>query len=625
MFVALLFLLSSLYSGFVAAKKLGILDTEIKRLSIGFLAGFVLQSAFLLALSWLSGGLEEQWILLSSVVFVLAAFAFDRRFAVARLRERRLPFVSNADRIALAFSLLFLALNFLAILHPTQTGFESVASVWGDYPLHLSIANSFALRDNFPPQYPVLLGEPLKYSFLFDFSSAILLKGGFDFRSAFLVPNALVFVAFALALVLLCELFAGSKGRVLFVFLAFALFFFNGNYGMAGALEDAFSQGSLSPLLHPDRNYSNADDKGVVVMNWVYSILMPARSALLGLAISVFTYAVLFSSVLNSRWNRRELFAAGVLAGLLPLAHAHSLVVVGAVAGFLFLFSVRKWKEWVFFAGPAAVIALPQLAWLSSKVFFKIFPGWLSPEKSFLGVAEFWVKNGWAVLLCFAAWLAFALKSNDWKRLALAAPFALVFVLANLFVLQPWEWDNTKFFMQFFLFACIASALFLESLWTAQGKQRILHKAVVVVIVLLGVASGVLAILWTGWGDNARYETFSKEDVALAAWITVNTPSGALFLSSTFHHNPVPALAGRQIVAGYEGWLWSHGLNYQKTLQDAKKMFEEADCRLMGEYGVDFVLVRKTWEDAALYEGKGFERVYSDRRGNMVFKSNCIA
>ena len=625
MFLAFSFLFSSLYSGFIAAKKLEILDSTLKKLSIGFLVGFVLQSAFLLALSWIAGGLREHWIFLSSILFVLVSFYFDKRSGKqTRAAKKKLLFVSNADRIAVAFTLLFLVLNFLAILHPTASGVESVISVWGDYPLHLGIANSFVLRDNFPPEYPILFGEPLKYSFLFDFSSAVLMKGGFDFRSAFLVPNVLVFLALALGIVLLSELFAGERKSIAFVFLAFALFFLNGNYGVGTAFGDAFSEKSFSPLIHPERNYSNVDDKGVVVMNWIYSILMPARSALLGLAISVFIYALLFSSVLNSRWNKKELFTAGVLAGVLPIAHAHSLVVVAFVSGFLLLISRAK-REWVYFFAPAVLLGLPQAAWLSSKAFFKFMPGWLASGKTFLGVLEFWLKNGWAVLLCFVAWVFFAFKNKEWKRLAFAIPFAFTFIFANLFVIQPWDWDNTKLFMQFFLFASIASALFLDSL-LKQANVHALHKLVVFSIVVLAVASGVLALLWVGLGDNARYETFSKEDIAMAQWIVKNTPQDSLFLSSTFHQNPVPALAGRRIMAGYEGWLWSHGLNYQKTLEDAKKMFSEADCALMNSYGVDFVLVRKPWEEVSLFENPvNFQKVYEDGRGNILFQSKCRA
>ena len=617
MFLAFLFLVSSLYSGFLAAGKLEILDSKLKKLAFGFLASFCVQSAFILALSWASGGLREEWIFLSSALFAALSF----KLFGARKSKTREATASESDFVALAFAFLFLALNLLAVLRPTPSGVESVISVWGDYPLHLGIANSFVMRDNFPPQYPALVGEPLKYSFLFDFGSAILIKGGFDARSAFVIPNALVFLAFALGVVLLAGFFSQGKRARLVVLLALLLFFFNGNFGLGQAVEDALAQNSLSPLLHPARNYSNVDEKNVVLMNWVYSVLLPARSALLGLALSVFVYAFLFSSVLKGAWRRRELFAAGVLTGLMPLAHAHSLIAIAFVSGFLFLLSKMR-REWVFFIAPALLIGLPQVAWLSSKLLLKPYPAWLAAEKTFFGAVEFWLKNGWAVLLGFIAWVFFAWKNNERKLLAFAIPFAALFVFANVFVLQPWEWDNMKIFMHFFLFASIASALFLDSILK---RKHMVNKAVVCAIVLLAIGSGVLAVEWTAWGDNARYETFSKEDFAMAQWIEKNTPEDSLFLSSGFHQNPVPALAGRQIVAGYEGWLWSHGLDYKQKVEDAKRMLSEGDCALINAYGVDLVLVRKPWEDPLPFENAFFKKVYEDLRGNILFQSKCSA
>ena len=620
MFLALLFLASSLYSGFLAAGKLEILDSQLKKLAFGFLASFAVQSAFILALSWVSGGLREEWIFLSSVLFAAVAFKlFGARNSKAHASH--MP-ATKSDAVAVAFAFLFLALNLLAVLHLTPSGVESVISVWGDYPLHLGIANSFVMRDNFPPQYPALVGEPLKYSFLMDFGSAILMKGGFDARSAFVIPNALVFLALALGIVLLAGFFAQGKRARLVVFLALLLFFFNGNYGLGQAVEDALSQNSLSPLLQPTRNYSNVDAKNVLLMNWVYSVLLPARSALLGLALSVFVYAFLFSSVLNGAWRKSELFAAGVLTGLMPLAHAHSLIAIAFVAGFLFLVSKMR-REWIFFIAPALLIGLPQVAWLSSKLLLKPYPGWMAAEKTLLGVVEFWLKNGWAVLLGFIAWVFFAWKKNERKLLLFAIPFAALFVFANLVVVQPWEWDNTKLFIHFFLFASIASALFLDSLLQ---RKHVVNKAIACAIVLLAIGSGVLAVEWTAWGDNARYETFSNEDFAMAQWIERNTPENALFLSSGFHQNPVPALAGRQIIAGYEGWLWSHGLDYRQKVADEKLMFEKGDCALIEAYGVDFVLVRTPWEKTLPFENPAdFKKVYEDRRGNMLFQSKCSA
>ena len=54
--------------------------------------------------------------------------------------------------------------------------------------------------------------------------------------------------------------------------------------------------------------------------------------------------------------------AAGVTAGLLPLAHPHSfLVLIGAAACLTLLF--RRWQHWVLFFVVALAVAAPQLWW----------------------------------------------------------------------------------------------------------------------------------------------------------------------------------------------------------------------------------------------------------------------
>lgn len=632
MIIALIFLLVSVYFGFQVCKRFELFNSFARRISFAFLIGFSLQSTAVLAVSWILGSLSEPAILFTALVFALAGVSLGKWGAKPQAKIPPEPALLKSDFIAIAFSVLFIILNLFATIHVTPTGFESTIGTWGDYPLHLAIANSFAQRDNFPPAYPILVGEPLKYSFGFDFASAILMKGGFDYRAAFLLPNILVFFALAFAFASLVELLAGglSREKVFAITLvAFALFFLNGNYGVAQALQDSIAKQSLSPLLSPSMNYSNLDSQAVVVMNYFYSILLPARSALLGLALSALIYLLLYSSVIEGKWRKKELFLAGVLAGLLPLAHAHSLVAVGFVAAFLIACNRRR--EWAYFIIPAAVIALPQILFFLGKTgLFKVQVGWMAPEKTAAGFIEFWAKNGWATLLCFIAWILFALKSRDQKKLVFAAPFVLLFIAANLIVFQPWEWDNSKLFMQFFLFASIGAAFFLESLYSHADKLRKplvskFSKSVVGVILILAIASGVLTVFWMLWGENARYETFSNEDFALAVWVDANTPKNALFASSQQHQNPVASLAGRQIMAGYEGWLWSHGLNFEQKLDDAKQAYFKADCNVMRKYGVGFVLVRSfESEEANLYLNNGnFERVYEDLRGNIVFKSKC--
>src|SRR6476620_10414904 len=79
--------------------------------------------------------------------------------------------------------------------------------------------------------------------------------------------------------------------------------------------------------------------------------------------------------------SQRRMIAAGIVAGLLPLVHAHSFVVVmgmGACLALMFM----QWRDWITFFVIASVIAIPQLLWstwhsaVSAGSFFGFELGW---------------------------------------------------------------------------------------------------------------------------------------------------------------------------------------------------------------------------------------------------------
>jgi hypothetical protein len=614
---AFLFLVSSIAFGWSLSLEFNFFSSLARRFAFSFLIGFVLQTFFLLAASWALGFLSPALIAVSSTVFLALAFLqFKRKNKLFSISFKQPVFSTKSELVAIAFVLLFLFLNQTAVLVPDGKGVNSAISVRGDYPFHLSIASSFALSQNFPPEYPILVGEPLKYSFAMDFASGVLIAGGMDYRSSLVLPGVLIFLCLTFAMVFFSEFF--SK-KTLFALLFFALFFLNGNYGLVFALNDSLAQHSLSPLISPTQNYSNVDGSEVVLMNFLYSVFLPERSALLGMALSVLVYFLLFKNFREKNFEKKELVLAGVLAGLLPLAHAHSFLSVGVVAAFLFLFDFH-WKKWLWFFAPAFIVMLPQVAWLWGRTFFSKQIGWMASNKSVGGILDFWIKNGWATLLLVVP--AFLLLSKNQKKLGMG--FAVLFVAANIALFQPWEWDNSKIFLHFFLFAGAVAALVLLKLFESK-KIEWLSKTAVLVLTVLAIASGVLTVFWIGWGENARYQTFSNEDFALAQWVGQNTPADSLFLTTQTHPNPL-SLTGRRIVAGYDGWLWSHGLNFKEKLEDAKKMISTGDCSLMEKYSVEWVFLKADeWKLEKTFENENFTLAYSDVLGNKVWWVNCNA
>ena len=100
---------------------------------------------------------------------------------------------------------------------------------------------------------------------------------------------------------------------------------------------------------------------------------------------------------------------------------------------------------------------------------------------------------------------------------------------------------------------------------------------------------------------------FSSEDVSLAQFVREHTSKDAIFLTSDKHNNPIPCLAGRRIIMGYRGWLWTHGIDYRTRERDVFEMYQGSDraSALLNQYGVDYVLLERD-KARDFHENPGF-------------------
>ena len=64
------------------------------------------------------------------------------------------------------------------------------AKAWSDFASHIPLIRSFSLGINFPPQYPLFPGEPIKYHFLFYYFVGILEKIGLNIGLALNIPSS---------------------------------------------------------------------------------------------------------------------------------------------------------------------------------------------------------------------------------------------------------------------------------------------------------------------------------------------------------------------------------------------------------------------------------------------------
>ena len=283
--------------------------------------------------------------------------------------------------------------------------------------------------------------------------------------------------------------------------------------------------------------------------------------------------------------------AAGLVAGLLPLAHAHSFVVVMAMGGCLALIQ-RRWREWFTFFFVGSVIAIPQLWWSTSHTavnagsFFAWEIGW---DRGNENPVWFWFKNtGLFIPLILVAILA---RGKDYiinKRVLLFyLPFTLCFVVPNFLKMAPWIWDNIKVLFYWWVASAPLVALLLSRLWKDGPIRRSMAVALFICLTLAGGLDVAVIAL-----SSVKYGVFDSAGVRFAELVKSTTPPRALIVHAPVHNEPV-FLTGRRSLMGYPGHIWTHGLDFVKRESDIKQLYAgTADAeQILNHYSVDYAVV----------------------------------
>lgn len=492
----------------------------------------------------------------------------------------------------------FLAKLFSQMLVVTPEGIWAGGSnIWGDWAGHVGYVANWLYGSNFPPQNPWYAGVRLSYPFLFDFTSALLVKLGLSLPWSLQLPGIVLGVALV---VLLFKLGEKITGQAAVGAVAVAIFMLSGGLGWVYLKDGA-------------REATHYYEKNIQWVNFVVSEMVPQRGILMGLVATLAIFLL---------WLEGRFFVSGVIAGLLPFFHTHSYLAIMAMAGFLFL--LRPRKDWWWFFLVAGILALPQLAYFLPQVkgyqpgFVRWQPGWLAPVQNDNWV-WFWFKNaGLMTVLIPMAWVA---AWRNFRRLFwLYLPFVLIFIASNLWVFQPWENDNSKFLRFWYL----ASAILVAD-WLVKLAQGSFFRKGLAALFLVGVtvAGAIDAGSWLDFDKN-KLLLWSSEEIDLALSIKNQTPPAAVFLTADSHNHWVVDLAGRKIVMGFRGWLWSWGLDYSQREADVVHMFQGGPQtrQLLAKYGVDYVIISPAEKGGfAANESYYFSRypLLFDRFGQKVF------
>lgn len=583
------FIVISVLTGFLLTYFLASRYSILERVTYGVAIGLGLHTwlVYLFSLLW---RLQFKCIYLSTGLLILFCSLFlwikwtsVKEKILSEARELKDDFLlhtaSYITHLAVFsfFTTIFWRLFSRTIIFKEDGLYVGLTNNYGDLPLHMAYITSFVWGANIPPQDPSFAGEKLVYPFLSDFLSAIFLKLGLNFREILFIPGLLLTVS--LYGVLYYFTYRLTQKRLAAIISVF-LFFFAGGFGFSYFFHDIASTSHTlwSFLMHLPRDYTKILPLNYQWITPLTCLNVPQRAFLFGFPITLLIFSLLSTGIMSKKW--REFLFAGILAGTLPFFHSHSflaMLMVTIPLGLIFW----SWRRWFLFFMPAFLLSLPQVLYLSGHVgggsFFKPYFGWVAGNDNFLW---FWLKNTglfWPFMIAGFITIFIFRKGTDHPaptHLALfSLPFLILFLIPNLVLFAPWNWDNIKILIYWFLGTIPVAAMALVSLYESP-YYKIPARACFFTAMFFFTIAGGIDVFKYAIAPIAGWKEFSAEEIKLAGQISRETPPDAVFLNAPVFNHPV-FLSGRKSLMGHPAHIWSHGYaGAQRRERDIQKMFK---------------------------------------------------
>ena len=459
-------------------------------------------------------------------------------------------------------------------------------NIWGDWAFHHGDVVSLAGGANLPPTHPRLADEPWGYHYLAAFTASAMVQIGLAPAAALSLQT----FVFSGLIAVGCYAFARrlTDGDRPVAALALVLFLLGGGLEWWLPLRDALFADPGTATALWDRSALKAAN--FEWENLYFALIATQRGFLYGLPLTLLILTLLLQGVRQR--EGRAFVAAGVIAGFLPFAHLSSLLALALITPVLFLLFPSR--HWLLFFGIWVSLAAPQLYVQQgghsadiSRARFHV--GWVAAPDPWVW---FWLKNlGLTLpLLVAALWRRDLLRPLNRRFLV---GLMAVFVLANVGIFQPWDWDNMKALTYWFLGASVLIAAWIASIW--RNRRHPIVRGALVLVVMTLTLSGVLLNFHQLLGRD-RHILLTAEEMEVARRIRVTTPPGAVFAIGLQHNHPVVVATGRRVVLYYGGWLWTFEPFHQRQA-DLEAIYALAPRTndLLRAYDVSYVVIGP-WE-----------------------------
>ena len=468
-------------------------------------------------------------------------------------------------------------------------------STWSDGSAHLAYAGRFVVGGEVPIASPLAAGEPARSHLLADFFGAQVNVLGVSLPSALAVTSGYLALAVPAVLYLCGVRLTGSRAVAL---VGTLLFLGGGGLGFH-LLADGIADGGWSVLLHLPREYGRDPDTSLWMDIPTLSYLYAQRNGLLGLPLGLVVLTVVWSTRTGAegggerggddhRVGKAGLLPAGVLLGLLPIAHGHAFLIVSAVVGVWAVAYDRRRPWWRFF-GPSVALGVPVAWWLQppdSAV--RVMVGWMA-DGGIAGWLWFWLYNlgPFVPLLLVATWWRGTLKT-DFARWFL--PMWLLWIVPNLVAFHPSEWNNTKYFA----FWQMVGAFLVAGLLVRIAKTGLPGRFAAALLFVVMTLSGALDLYRATDSEVTLIPWTTAEGLAVATWVRDNVPADAVVATAPTNTNPVTSLSGHRVLSGYPGWTYDIGVaDWWQRVDDTRNILQGGDPALeaLERRGVGYVVV----------------------------------
>lgn len=470
---------------------------------------------------------------------------------------------------------------------------------YGDTPFHLSLISSFTYGCNkkrnslFDILTPFFANEQLAYTFIPDFYSAVFVS---CFKSTFHISLVLpsFFYAYSILVVLYQIVHKFTKQDKAACLFAPWLFLLSGGLGFTEY--NKYKDTYYIDFVH---NWGNGRTEGW--FQTVIHILLPQRCSLFSMPIAYSIILILMTAGKSEIVNPRPFIAVGLLVASLPQVQMHSVIAVAQWGVFYVIRSfpyreIKKcFKPYLINYSILAVIALalglpqiyPFLGRMNNNNFMQIKPLWKDDLSRNYNFFTFWIYalGVFFVLSIFGRLLCITILSSEQKEFY--DPSLLIFIVANFVWYQPWNLDNTKVFNAGWIPLAVAFVSFiLIKIWK---KIKYVGPIISLTLFVFANLSGFIAV---SLAAKRNYPVWFNDSIEFSKYIISATDPKSVWVTDTSHTNPAVALAGRQTLVGYQGWISSHGLDDRKRTMIIRQLSRDPENTLaVDKLNVSYVLV----------------------------------